>query len=120
MEISLKFPSFISDNVSVIESLLQPKAAQLPSHVQSVYMQSILKIFSAIVSSDSHPSPSPFSKNLISTDEEVEVTSTPTTTAAASNEHIEEIVKVLHSRLPLFSQSEYLEVQERVRIIGNA
>ena len=96
-----------------MESLLQPKVAQLPSHVQSVYMQTILKIFSTIVSSDSHPSPSPFNKNLIETEDDIVSTPTPAPAPQVNNSQTEEFIQLMNSRLPLFSQSEYLEVQER-------
>jgi hypothetical protein len=42
--------SYIEDPKSVIECLMHSRAVTLPSHIQAVYMQAVLKIFSQILS----------------------------------------------------------------------
>src|SRR4051812_7005363 len=42
--------SYIHDPLAVVEALLQPAVSLLPSHIQSVYIQAVLKIFGAAVS----------------------------------------------------------------------
>ncbi len=85
----------------MIESLLQPRVASLPAHIQSVFMQSVLKLFASVITEGGG-----HSQGLVDTEE----TSTP---AVISNAAVDEIVKVMQTRLPLFSQSQHLEVQER-------
>jgi AP-3 complex subunit delta-1 len=45
-----EYAHFITDHKEVIGALTQPSVAQLPAHVQAVYVQSVLKV----ISSNSH------------------------------------------------------------------
>jgi AP-3 complex subunit delta-1 len=67
--------------------MLQPKVTQLPGHIQSIYVQNILKLYSRVLSQ-----------------------------AEAENdtETVAETSSLLLEKLPMFVQSADLEVQERV------
>lgn len=93
-----EFSQYTDNHEEVIESLLQPRAVSLPPHIQSVYMQNVLKIFAFIVSG-----------NPIDPDEEVPGRS-------YSQEEIDNIIQLIKNRIPLFTQSVHLEVQERVSL----
>ena len=92
--IALVFPSFIfshlKDPQAALEAMLKPKITLLPGHIQSVYVQNILKLYSNILKSAE---------------------------ADGNMELIQEMGKLLQERLPVFVQSADLEVQERVRNI---
>lgn len=45
--------SLVDDKLGVVESLLQPRVVHLPAHIQSVYMQSVLKMFGQAASGGS-------------------------------------------------------------------
>jgi AP-3 complex subunit delta-1 len=70
--------------------MLRPKVTQLPGHIQSIYVQNILKLYSS----------------LLTKAEEEEDT-----------EQIKEIGSLLMDKLPMFVQSADLEVQERVSLL---
>ena len=70
--------------------MLKPKITVLPGHIQSVYVQNILKLYSNILKSAE---------------------------ADENTELIQEMGKLLQEKLPVFVQSADLEVQERVRKI---
>ena len=92
--IALDFFSFIfrhlKDPQAALEAMLKPKITLLPGHIQSVYVQNILKLYSNILKSAE---------------------------ADSNMELIQEMGKLLQERLPVFVQSADLEVQERVRNI---
>ena len=69
--------------------MLKPKVTQLPGHIQSVYVQNVIKLYSRI----------------LSIAEESDDTAT-----------ITETNQMLIDRLPMFIQSGDLEVQERVGV----
>jgi AP-3 complex subunit delta-1 len=104
-----EFSSLIQseDYKSVIESLLQPGITTLPSHIQAVSIQSLLKIF-AVITSNSSPIIS--STNLLGETQEVPNNSL---TENINNTIIDYTVKLMKEKLPIFTQSQYLEVQER-------
>jgi len=91
-----EFATFVDNILSVIESLLQPRVVHLPPHIQSVYMQSVLKLFATAIGGSKQPH-----------EEGMEESS------SSPNEKLDEIKNVMKARLPLFTQSQHLEVQER-------
>ena len=68
--------------------MLKPKITALPGHIQSVYVQNILKLYSNILKSAE---------------------------SEGNTELMQDMGKLLQEKLPLFVQSADLEVQERVR-----
>lgn len=70
--------------------MLRPKVTNLPGHIQAVYVQNILKLYSSILV-----------KSEVESDRQL----------------IKDITEMLVEKLPVFSQSANLEVQERVRAV---
>lgn len=70
-----------------LEAMLKPKITTLPGHIQSVFVQNILKLFG----------------NTLNAAEESE-----------DQETMKELCQLLTNKLPIFIQSADLEVQERV------
>ena len=68
--------------------MLRPKITTLPGHIQSVYVQNIIKLYSKVVM-----------KGEVEEDTDL----------------IREVNQLLLDKLPIFVQSSDLEVQERVR-----
>ena len=68
--------------------MFNPKITSLPGHIQSVYVQNIIKLYSSI---------------LIKAEEE------------GDDAKIRGVGQLLLDKLPMYSQSSDLEVQERVR-----
>ncbi|KAL4235570.1 AP-3 complex subunit delta-1 [Mactra antiquata] len=81
-----EFPDQLSDPRSVLDAMLKPKITALPGHIQSVYVQNIIKLYA----------------NIIKRAEEDDDTET-----------VKEVGEMLQEKLPLFVQSSDLEVQER-------
>ena len=77
----------LKDPKVTLEAMLRPKVTQLPGHIQSIYVQNIIKLYSRILSMA----------------EEADDKAT-----------ITEISQLLIDKLPMFIQSGDLEVQERV------
>lgn len=71
--------------------MLKPKITALPGHIQSVYVQNIIKLYANIIKS-------------AESEEEEEA------------ESVKLVGEMLQEKLPIFVQSSDLEVQERVRI----
>ncbi len=80
----------LPDPRSSLEAMLKPKVTQLPGHIQSVFVQNIIKLYSSLLV-----------KAELENDEET----------------IKEAGQLLVEKLPMFVQSADLEVQERVLII---
>jgi len=70
-----------------LEAMFKPKVTSLPGHVQSVFVQNIVKLYSAIIM-----------KAEVDGDEA----------------KVREVGQILLDKLPMFAQSSDLEVQERV------
>ena len=75
------------DPRSSLEALLKPKVTTLPGHIQSIFVQNIIKLYSSLLV-----------KAELESDEET----------------IKEAGQLLIEKLPMFVQSADLEVQERV------
>lgn len=104
-----EFSSMVDDKLGAIEALLQPRIIHLLPQIQSIYMQSILKIFGAAASTgapkgsvdllDPMAQPAPVQRTY-------------------QTQKLDEITKIMSARLPLFTQSQYLEVQERACFVS--
>lgn len=70
-----------------LQAMFKPKVTSLPGHIQSVYVQNITKLYSAIL-----------------VKAEIE----------GNQDKIREVGQLLLDKLPMFVQSSDLEVQERV------
>lgn len=81
----------LTDPKAVLEAMLKPKITALPGHIQSVYVQNIIKLYADII------------KRAESEEEE-------------EAESVKLVGEMLQEKLPIFVQSSDLEVQERVRI----
>lgn len=81
-----EFSEHLKDPQAALEAMLKPKITVLPGHIQSVYVQNILKLYSNILKSAE---------------------------ADDNKELMQDVGKLLQEKLPLFVQSADLEVQER-------
>ncbi|XP_064626859.1 AP-3 complex subunit delta-1-like isoform X4 [Lineus longissimus] len=81
-----EFSEHLKDTRSTLEAMLRPKVTQLPGHIQSIYVQNILKLYSRLLSK---------------AEQEEDM------------EQIKEVGNLLMDKLPMFVQSADLEVQER-------
>eukprot|EP00106_Octopus_bimaculoides_P017599 XP_014785041.1 PREDICTED: AP-3 complex subunit delta-1-like isoform X1 [Octopus bimaculoides] len=81
-----EFSEYLKDPKSTLEAMLRPKITALPGHIQSVYVQNLVKLYS----------------NILKKAEEEEDEAT-----------MKETGQMLLDKLPMFIQSADLEVQER-------
>lgn len=81
-----EFPEYLTDVQGIIKALLQPKVSSLPGHIQCVYVQSLAKLFSKVLT-------------------ECE--------ASDNDEELEKASTFLVDGLSIFTQSSDLEVQDR-------
>eukprot|EP01132_Coremiostelium_polycephalum_P002560 gene2560-3170_t len=96
-----EFSSNINQPVEALEAFLQPRVSVLPAHIQSIYMQNALKVFSnACAIANGHEIPEDAEQSEITSDT------------------LDECLNILNSRLPLFTQSIHLEVQERACLVN--
>ena len=77
----------MKDPQSTLEAMLRPKVTALPGHIQSIFVQNIIKLYSSVLV-----------KAELDGDEEA----------------IKSASQLLIDKLPMFVQSADLEVQERV------
>eukprot|EP01114_Cavostelium_apophysatum_P002110 TRINITY_DN1183_c0_g1_i5.p1 TRINITY_DN1183_c0_g1~~TRINITY_DN1183_c0_g1_i5.p1 ORF type:complete len:1154 (-),score=375.58 TRINITY_DN1183_c0_g1_i5:267-3728(-) len=94
-----EFSGSVEDKLGAVEALLQPRVVHLPSHIQSIYMQSALKLFGSAAAP--------------ATPKEIGSPRQAGPAASKAYPKLQDIVKIMQARLPLFTQSQYLEVQER-------
>ncbi|KYR00084.1 delta adaptin [Tieghemostelium lacteum] len=97
-----EFAANINQPIEALEAFLQPRVSVLPAHIQSVYMLNALKIFSHAIST--------FKGEDIPEDAE--------NADQITEETIKECLDILNARLPLFTQSIHLEVQERACLVN--
>lgn len=74
----------------LVESMLRPRVANLPNHIQRVFIQNLMKVYAAA---------------LVKYEGE------------EKNEMAVQLTKTMVEKLPIFVQSSNLEVQERVRFV---
>ncbi|KAG8431159.1 hypothetical protein GDO86_019336 [Hymenochirus boettgeri] len=85
-----EFAEHLLEPHQTLEAMLRPKVTTLPGHIQSVYVQNVVKLYSCILQR-----------------KELE----------GENEAAQEITQLMIERLPQFVQSADLEVQERASCI---
>lgn len=84
------FSRHLENPQSTLESLLRPKVTSLPGHIQSVFVQNIIKLYAFILQEGEQ-----------SGDQDIGV----------------QTGQLLVDKIPMFVQSSDLEVQERVSIV---
>ncbi|XP_065844476.1 AP-3 complex subunit delta-1-like [Oscarella lobularis] len=94
--ISGEFPSLLDDVETTLEALLVPRALALPGHIQSIFVQNIIKLYAYLFKT----------KEEEEDDDEDE-----------EREDDDRILKLLLEKLPLFLNSPDLEVQERASCV---
>ncbi|XP_064845811.1 AP-3 complex subunit delta-1-like isoform X3 [Oncorhynchus masou masou] len=86
-----EFSEHLEDPMATLEAMLRPKVATLPGHIQAVYVQNAAKLFSTVLCGLEG--------------------------APADSKVAQETSQLLIDRLPVFVQSDNLEVQERASCI---
>jgi Adaptin N terminal region len=86
----------IANPIPVIEALLQPGLSALPHRILAVYMQAVLKLFAHALAKVAGA-----------------VDSGDDGKRAVAEQKMQEVVSLMRERLPVFAQSQHLEVQER-------
>jgi len=83
------------DLVGGAEALLQPRVASLPQHIQSVYVQALLKIFARLAAAKI-PNPAVADSG-----------------SEQAKTRFQKVLTMIDTGIPIFTQSTHLEVQER-------
>ncbi|EFA74932.1 delta adaptin [Heterostelium album PN500] len=104
-----EFSGYLNQPLQSLEAFLQPRVSILPAHIQSVYMQNILKVFAHACASANGEQP----ENL-----DLDEQTSPVELEQISTETIDECLTVLKDRLPLFTQSIHIDVQERACLVN--
>ncbi|KAF2077188.1 hypothetical protein CYY_001509 [Polysphondylium violaceum] len=103
-----EFSNYVNQPVDALESFLQPRVSILPAHIQSVYMLNSLKVFSHACA--------------VANGEEIVIEDDPDVDTSdrgeITQETVDECLQVLTSRLVIFTQSIYLDVQERACFVN--
>uniref|UniRef100_A0A673W9A2 AP-3 complex subunit delta-1 n=1 Tax=Salmo trutta TaxID=8032 RepID=A0A673W9A2_SALTR len=86
-----EFSEHLEDPMATLEAMLRPKVATLPGHIQAVYVQNAAKLFSTVLRGQEG--------------------------APVDSKVAQETSQLLIDRLPVFVQSDNLEVQERASCI---
>jgi len=105
-----EFCNYVNQPVEALESFLQPRVSVLPAHIQSVYMLNSLKVFShacAVAAGE---------EIVVEDDPDVDIDNADR--GEITHETVNECLQVLTGRLPLFTQSIYLDVQERACFVN--
>jgi AP-3 complex subunit delta-1 len=89
-----EYSASVDDYLPALESLLQPRAAALSATVQSIYMQNVLKLVTKLAAAATNSG-------------ETEEAQTK------ANHDLDIALQLVEGRLPLFTRSVHLEVQER-------
>ena len=85
MPVNISTCRHLKEPRTTLESMLRPKVSTLPGHIQSIYVQNLLKVYWRVLSEEGEDA------------------------QLVSNTN-----QLLMDRLPMFVQSADLEVQERV------
>ncbi|CAG7729876.1 unnamed protein product [Allacma fusca] len=116
--ISGEYVTFLPNPRSTLLAMLEPRTAQLPHNIQSVYLQNVLKILAHLLT---HPEPTPTPADVPQVNGEV-----PAKEGSEDYEPVEEqneskelnLVEI-QEKLKPFVSSEELEVQERASTLFN-
>ncbi|XP_053318538.1 AP-3 complex subunit delta-1 [Spea bombifrons] len=85
-----EFAEHLAEPQQTLEAMLRPKVTTLPGHIQAVYVQNVVKLYSCILQRKEHE---------------------------GDHEGAQEITQLMIERLPQFVQNADLEVQERASCI---
>uniref|UniRef100_T1J3E7 AP-3 complex subunit delta n=1 Tax=Strigamia maritima TaxID=126957 RepID=T1J3E7_STRMM len=88
-----EFSILVPDPRLTLESMLRSKVTSLPGHIQSVYVQNVMKLYARILTNPT--------SNVVSDGDE------------SSQTEVQQVSQILLEKLPMFEQSADLEVQER-------
>lgn len=97
-----EFNQYLDNHKETIESLLQPRATSLPEHIQSIFLQNLLKVFTYVISSAAGIEPAVDEE----ADEGIEF-------PKYEEQDVLSAAELIKARLGDFTQSNYTEVQER-------
>ncbi len=116
-----EYAHFVADHVEVVEALSHPNVANLPAHVQAVYVQSLLKVYASAVAAHAGaarpppppppPAPAPFGD-----DSAAEAEDTPMPVAdelVPTSPYLTHLSETIARNLAPFAVSMHLEVRER-------
>ncbi|EGG24223.1 delta adaptin [Cavenderia fasciculata] len=109
-----EFAAYVNNPVESLEAFLQPRVSVLPAHVQSVYMLNALKVFAH--ASAEAATGGEHAGAITQEERDDQTTVVECTPVDAST--VEECLAILHARLPLFTQSIHIDVQERACLVS--
>jgi len=98
------------DPLQVLELMVATRVAQMPARIQATFMQNTLKFFAKMVSGEAAIKPEPEDED---EDEEDEEEEEPVKLEPCKPEVLKEAAQLLLNKLPLFTHSTHVEVQER-------
>jgi len=101
------------DPLQVLELMVATRVAQMPARIQATFMQNTLKFFSKMVSGEIAIKPDPEDEEDEEEDEEEEEEEEPVKLEPCKPEVLKEAAQLLLNKLPLFTHSTHVEVQER-------
>ena len=118
-----EYAHFVADHVEVVEALSHPNVANLPAHVQAVYVQSLLKVYASAVAAHAgarppppcaEPAEAPF--EIARRDSAAEAEDTPMPVAdelVPMSPYLTHLSETIARNLAPFAVSMHLEVRER-------
>ena len=104
------------DPLQVLELMLQARISQLPARIQATFMQNVLKFFSKMVAGEIAVKPEEDDddeEDEEDDDEEEEEEEEPIKVEPCKPEVLAEAAQMVLNKLPLFTHSTHVEVQER-------
>jgi len=99
------------DPLQVLELMLATRVAQMPARIQATFMQNTLKFFSKMVAGEAALKAEEEEDD--EEDEEEEEEEEPVKVEACKPEVLKEAAQMMLNKLPLFTHSTHVEVQER-------
>jgi len=102
------------DPLQVLELMLTARVSQMPARIQATFMQNALKFFSKMVSGEAAVKPDEEDEDDEEEDEEEE--EEPVKIEPCKPEVLKEAAQLMLNKLPLFTHSTHVEVQERACI----
>jgi len=96
------------DPIQVLELMLATRVSQMPARIQATFMQNALKFFSKMVSGEAALKPEEEDE-----EDEEEEEEEPVKLEPCKPEVLKEAAQMMMNKLPLFTHSTHVEVQER-------
>lgn len=100
------------DPLQVLELMLQARVSQLPARIQATFMQNVLKFFTKMVAGEAAIKPEE-DEDDEEDDEEEDEEEEPIKVEPCKPEVLAEAAQMVLNKLPLFTHSTHVEVQER-------